>query len=143
MNDNGILFRVLFTLYARKYTTFQRFHWLNDLLNQAGLTKEDVTRVQVVIERSNSLGMGIVIKYAKKTGAPHYLSDIEIENEGMNRVDRLVANTVSDPSSLSLNKEEETKFNEIKNENDIIKKTENLYNFILENRSQFFEVMTF
>lgn len=143
MNDNGIRFRVLFTLYARKFSTFRKFHYLQDLLNEAELTNNDVARVQVVIERSNSLGMGKLVEYVKKTGARHYLSDIEIGNEGMNRVERLVANTIADPSPLQLTKDEEKKFNEIKNESDNIKRAKDLYNFILENRAQFFEVATF
>lgn len=142
MNDNEIYFRVLFALYSRKYTRFPKYHHLQDLLGVSGLTTENVNKVQVNIERLNGLGMGKLVSYVKKTGPPHYLSDIEIEVEGVNRVEKLIRNTISDPSPLKLTEDEMKSFSVIQKETDSVKQSANFCNFILKNKHHFFETQS-
>jgi len=141
LNDNELRFRILSSLYARKHSTFHKYHWLMDLLNDAGLSGEDVTKVQVFLERVQSEGRISLTK--NDVTAPHYLEDIEITAKGFKNVENLMKNTFDDPSTLNLTTDEKLIFEKIKNELDNAKKAKEFCNFILENKHHFFETEVF
>lgn len=112
-----------------------------DLLNNAGLSGEDVTRVQVFLERIQSEGRISLTK--NDVSAPHYLQDIEISANGFKDVENLMKNTFDDPSPLNLTTDEKLIFEKIKNETDNAKKAKEFCSFILENKHHFFETEVF
>lgn len=140
MNDNELRFRILFSLYSRKYSTFHNYHFLQNLLGDAKLGGEDVNKVQIFIERMNEEGR---VKFKKNESARHYLGDIEITIDGIGSVERLMNNTFDDPSPLTLTPEEEKVFEEIKNESNDAKKANRFCDFILEKKHHFFETDVF
>lgn len=141
LNDNEMRFRILSSIYSRKHSTFHRFHWLLDLLNDAGLSGEDLTRVQVFLERVRDEGRLSLTK--NNVSAPHYLEDIEISTKGFEDVEKLMENTFDDPSPLNLTDDEKPIFEAIKNESNNAKKAKKFCDFILENKHHFFETEVF
>ena len=141
MNDNELRIRILFSLYSRKHSTFHNYHWLQDLLGNAGLTGEDITRVQVFLERMKNERSISLTK--TNVSAPHHIADIAITPDGFESVENLMKNTFDDPSPLSITSDEKTLFEEIKNENDNAKKSKRFCDFILKNKHQFFETEVF
>ena len=141
MNDNELRFRILFSLYSRKHLIFHKFHWLRELLSDAGLSSEDVTRVQVFLERMKNERSVSLTK--KDVSTPHYLEDVEITPDGFESVKNLMKNTFDDPSPLNLTPDEEVTFTEIKNESDNAKKSKKFCDFILEHKHNFFETEVF
>ncbi len=142
MNDNEVGFRIRIALYVQKYKGIEpRFHYLTDLLTKSGISWNEARQTQIVIEK---IGQTPNIISFKNTGkGHHYLEDIELGTLGIEKVDNLVDNTISDPSPLKLTIEEKEEWNEIVNEGDRVEKVKKFNDFILNKKHHFFETAVF